>query len=72
MPEWNVGRALVARFSDVTKDDLKSVLVREQSRLQVAILLDALTSTMDFEAQLSRKFGRSVSVHFESQSWSAR
>ncbi|KDN51377.1 hypothetical protein K437DRAFT_254784 [Tilletiaria anomala UBC 951] len=58
LPAWDVGRALVARFSDVTKDDLKSVLVREQSRLQVATLLEAFTSTMDFEAQLSKRFNR--------------
>ncbi len=56
LPGWAVERALCAKFSEVTRDDLKSVLVREQARLQVADLLDALEATMQFESQLSKKF----------------
>ena len=61
LAEWNVGKALAARFSDVTRDDLKSVLVREQARLQVAVLLEALQATMEFEGQISKKFNIQVS-----------
>ena len=61
VPEWHVERWMVRRFAEITKDDLKSVLVREQGRLNVATLLEALNSTLEFEAAMSRKYNMPVS-----------
>lgn len=61
LDEWNVSRALVERFTRITREDVKSVLVRERGSLRVETLLEALNSTMDFEKVLAKKFGISVS-----------
>ena len=44
-------------FCDITHDDMRSVLVREQPRLHVDVLLNALHSTNEFEASVARQFG---------------
>ncbi|EPQ29276.1 uncharacterized protein PFL1_03031 [Pseudozyma flocculosa PF-1] len=54
---WHVDRWLVRKFAEITTEDLQSVLVREQGRLNVATLLEALNATLDFEVAMSRKFG---------------
>ncbi|CCF49657.1 hypothetical protein NDA11_001152 [Ustilago hordei] len=54
---WKAERWLIRRFSDVTKEDLRSVLIREQSRLNVSTLMEALNATLEFEGVMSRKFG---------------
>uniref|UniRef100_V5EXX2 Uncharacterized protein n=2 Tax=Kalmanozyma brasiliensis (strain GHG001) TaxID=1365824 RepID=V5EXX2_KALBG len=56
---WKAERWLVRRFADVTKEDLRSVLIREQSRLNVSTLMDALNSTLEFEATMSRRYNTS-------------
>ncbi len=59
LDQWRAERWLVRRFADVTKEDLRSVLIREQSRLNVSTLMDALNSTLEFEATMSRRFNTS-------------
>lgn len=61
LPEWNVSRALVERFTKITREDVKSVLVRERGSLRVETLLESLNATMDFEKVLSKKFAMPVS-----------
>ncbi|KAK4704757.1 vacuolar protein sorting-associated protein 53, partial [Phenoliferia sp. Uapishka_3] len=61
-PSWNVGAVLAGGFSEVTGNDLKSVLARSSPSLQVGLLLEALQQTTDFEHELSRKY----SMSFES------
>lgn len=56
LPQWNTARALTGRFADVTREDLKSVLVREKSRLQVSVLLEALGATLEYEQQTAKRF----------------
>lgn len=51
---WEVTRLLVASFAEQTRVDLANVLGR--SPPNVAILLDALQATLDFEGVLSRRF----------------
>lgn len=62
LEEWRVGRWLVARFVEITRDDLKSALVRSGSGLQVAVLLDALNASLEFETALVKKYGVPVSA----------
>lgn len=56
---WKAERWLIRRFADVTKEDLRSVLIREQSRLNVSTLMEALNSTLEFEAAMSRRYNTS-------------
>ncbi|CDU25724.1 related to VPS53-subunit of VP51-54 complex, required for protein sorting [Sporisorium scitamineum] len=56
---WKAERWLIRRFADVTKEDLRSVLIREQSRLNVSTLMEALNSTLEFEAAISRRYNTS-------------
>ncbi len=56
---WKAERWLIRRFAEVTKEDLRSVLIREQSRLNVSTLMEALNSTLEFEAAISRKYNTS-------------
>ncbi|KAK0551814.1 Vacuolar protein sorting-associated protein 53 [Tilletia horrida] len=53
---WGVERALIRRWAEMTREDLRSVLIRDQNKLQVSVLLEALEATLDFQAQLSKKF----------------
>ncbi|KAE8257897.1 hypothetical protein A4X13_0g2045 [Tilletia indica] len=56
LPQWGVERALVRRWAEMTREDLRSVLIRDQGKLQVSVLLQALEATLEFQAQLSKKF----------------
>ncbi|KAJ1683060.1 hypothetical protein LUZ63_021721 [Rhynchospora breviuscula] len=56
LDRWHAERWLIRKFADVTKEDLRSVLIREQSRLNVATLMEALNSTLEFEAAMARKY----------------
>ena len=47
-------------FSSVARDDLKSVLARAASTLKVGPLLESLQITVDFELEMSKKFGLKV------------
>ncbi|CDZ98316.1 Late Golgi protein sorting complex, subunit Vps53 [Phaffia rhodozyma] len=53
--EWKVGAYLVARFAEVTSQDLRNVLSKKTPG-SVTLLLEALQFTLDFEAQMSSKF----------------
>ncbi|GAA5969374.1 hypothetical protein JCM8115_003118 [Rhodotorula mucilaginosa] len=55
-PAWNVGAVLTAGFSEVTKNDLKSVLARSSATLGVGLLLESIAQTADFEREMSRKY----------------
>ncbi|ORY89757.1 Vps53-like protein [Leucosporidium creatinivorum] len=55
-PGWNVGAMLAGGFSEVTRDDLKSVLAKAAPQLQVGLLLEALGQTTEFEREMSRKY----------------
>ena len=57
LPAWHVERRLLVQFCDITHDDMRSVLVREQPRLHVDVLLSALHSTNEFEASVARQYG---------------
>ncbi|WFD18657.1 Vacuolar protein sorting-associated protein 53 [Malassezia caprae] len=57
LPAWHVDRRLLALFAELTFDDLRSTLVREQPRLHVDMLLSALHATQEFEAQVARQYG---------------
>jgi len=39
------------------RDDLKSVLAKGKSNLQVGLLLESIQLTTEFEREMSRKFG---------------
>lgn len=55
------------------RDDLKSVLVRVASGLNVTKLLEALNATTDFEIEMSRKMGMPVSeVRVVREGWLRR
>ena len=56
---WEVTRLLVANFSEYTRADLSNVLGKDKPN--VGVLLDALQSTLDFEAALSTRFQMPVS-----------
>jgi len=56
LPQWDVERALVRRWAEMTREDLRSVLIRDQSKLQVSVLLEALEATLEFQAHLTKKF----------------
>ena len=52
---WNVPGCLLGAFVAVTRDDLKSVLVRVASGLTVAQLLEALKETKEFQAEMTQR-----------------
>ncbi|PWN47993.1 hypothetical protein IE53DRAFT_389841 [Violaceomyces palustris] len=57
VPGWHVDRWLIRRFGEITREDLKSVLIRQQGKIQVSVLLEALNATLEFEGFVSRKYG---------------
>ncbi|GAA5851582.1 hypothetical protein JCM8547_001139 [Rhodosporidiobolus lusitaniae] len=59
---WNVGAVLAGGFSEVTRNDLKSVLAKSASSLTVGLLLESIAQTAEFEREMSRKY----SMTFES------
>ncbi|KAK0526561.1 Vacuolar protein sorting-associated protein 53 [Tilletia horrida] len=56
LAQWGAERALVRRWAEMTREDLRSVLIRDQGKLQVSVLLEALEATLEFQAQLAKKF----------------
>lgn len=58
---WHVGAVLAGGFGEVTRDDLKSVLAKNKSTLQVGLLLEVLQLTTEFEREMSRKYSLPVS-----------
>ncbi|KIY53086.1 hypothetical protein FISHEDRAFT_33844 [Fistulina hepatica ATCC 64428] len=54
--EWRVSWHLAARFSDITRDDLSTLLTKADKRLTVKVLLDNLQATVEFETSLGKKW----------------
>ncbi|GAA6008665.1 Vps53p [Rhodotorula paludigena] len=54
--EWTVGAVLAGGFSEVTKNDLKSVLAKSAGSLNVGLLLESIAQTADFEREMTRKY----------------
>ncbi|KAG8970352.1 Vacuolar protein sorting-associated protein 53 [Tulasnella sp. 419] len=54
--DWEVGQQLCARFSEITRDDLKAALTKAAPSLTVALLLESLQTTLDFESAISTKY----------------
>ncbi|TFK44162.1 Vps53-like protein [Crucibulum laeve] len=54
--EWRVGWHLLAKFSEITRDDLSTLLVKARSSLTVKSLLDNLQLTTEFETSMARKW----------------
>ncbi|KAJ7747224.1 Vps53-like protein [Mycena metata] len=54
--EWKVGWHLLAKFSEITRDDLAGLLSKSGAPLTVKALLDNLQITADFEASMARKW----------------
>lgn len=55
--QWNVARELTRKFIEITRQDIRSVLIRSQGKLQVPVLLEALGASLEFEKAMSRRFG---------------
>lgn len=56
---WQVTRMLVASFSEYTRADLSNVLGKNSPN--IAVLLDALQNTLDFELSFAKRFEMPVS-----------
>ncbi|KAI0066196.1 hypothetical protein BV25DRAFT_1988653 [Artomyces pyxidatus] len=56
LPEWQVGWWLVGGFVDVTRGDMTALLSKAGKDLTVAVLLDTLQQTKDFELSMAKKF----------------
>ncbi|KLO18398.1 hypothetical protein SCHPADRAFT_993623 [Schizopora paradoxa] len=54
--EWKVGEHLSAKFIDITREDLSSLLGKAGPSLTVATLLQSLQQCLDFEAFISKKY----------------
>lgn len=58
--DWHMKLKVVTAFCDMTKNDLKNVLSKETrinpNTVDVNLLLDSLSQTLDFEAYLNQKF----------------
>jgi hypothetical protein len=60
-PSWRAATVLMRRFAEMTREDVRSALIREGSRLKVETLLEALNATLEFETAMSRRFSKPVS-----------
>ncbi|KAJ7594544.1 Vps53-like protein [Mycena floridula] len=60
--EWRVGWYLFAKFSDITREDMATLLSKAGSSLTVKSLLDNLQITTEFETSMSRKWATSLQV----------
>lgn len=58
LKEWHVDQRLLSLFAEITRDDLRSVLVRQQPRLDADLLLAALNATNEFEGQVARQYAK--------------
>ncbi|KAJ7045845.1 Vps53-like protein [Mycena alexandri] len=54
--EWKVGWYLLAKFSEITRDDLAALLSKSGAPLTVKALLDNLQIAADFEASMVKKW----------------
>ncbi|GAA6017952.1 hypothetical protein JCM10207_002717 [Rhodosporidiobolus poonsookiae] len=56
---WSVGAVLTGGFGEVTKNDLKSVLAKSASSLNVNLLLESIAQTAEFEREMGKKYSMS-------------
>ncbi|KAJ6594211.1 Vps53-like protein [Mycena capillaripes] len=54
--EWKVGWHLLAKFSEITRDDLAALLSKTGASLSVKALLDNLQLTAEFESSMVKKW----------------
>ncbi|KAF9467425.1 Vps53-like protein [Collybia nuda] len=54
--EWRVGWHLLARFSEITRDDMAALLAKAGPSLSVKTLLDNLQITSEFESTMAKKW----------------
>ncbi|KAJ7495902.1 Vps53-like protein [Mycena galericulata] len=54
--DWKVGWHLLAKFSEITRDDLAALLSKTGASLSVKALLDNLQLTADFESSMVKKW----------------
>ncbi|KAJ7497608.1 Vps53-like protein [Mycena latifolia] len=54
--DWKVGWHLLAKFSEITRDDLAALLSKAGTSLTVKALLDNLQLTAEFEASMVKKW----------------
>ncbi|KAF8658322.1 hypothetical protein AX16_002090 [Volvariella volvacea WC 439] len=55
--EWKVGWFLLAKFVEITRDDLTGLLSKAGNSLTVTSLLEALQYTIDFEQSMAKRWG---------------
>ncbi|KAG5717946.1 Vacuolar protein sorting-associated protein 53 like protein [Termitomyces sp. T112] len=60
--EWKVGWCLLAKFVDITRDDLTMLLAKAGSSLTVKGLLENLQITIEFENSMVKKWATSFQV----------
>ncbi|KAF9050241.1 Vps53-like protein [Panaeolus papilionaceus] len=54
--EWRVGWHLLAKFAEITRDDVTTLLTKAGSNLTVKVLLDNLALTTEFELSMAKKW----------------
>ncbi|KAF4621282.1 hypothetical protein D9613_000203 [Agrocybe pediades] len=57
--EWKVSWHLLAKFAEITRDDLTTLLTKAGSNLTVKSLLDNLAITTEFEQAMAKKWATS-------------
>jgi hypothetical protein len=57
--EWHVAKELIRKFTEITREDVRSVLIRTQGKLNVSVLLEALNTSIEFEKAMSKRLGMS-------------
>lgn len=55
--QWNVSKELIRKFTEITREDLRSVLIRSQGKLPVSIMLEALNACFEYERAMSKRLG---------------
>lgn len=55
-PIWNVSEMLVERFCLETRKDFSDMLMRQESNINVKEMVQAMQTTIEFEAQLDKKY----------------
>ncbi|KAF8345521.1 Vps53-like protein [Amanita rubescens] len=58
--EWRVGWYLLARFTEITREDITALLAKAGSNLTVKSLLDNLQLTVEFESTMAKKWATST------------
>ncbi|KAJ3554569.1 hypothetical protein NM688_g3036 [Phlebia brevispora] len=58
--DWHVAWFLVAKFVEITRDDMTALLSKAGSNLIVKQLLDTLQEVMDFESSMAKKYATPI------------